>query len=349
MATSPPPSEAKPRVSVVIPVRNGEAEFAKCLAALGASTTRDVDVVVVDDGSSDNSAGLAREWGARVLVQAPSRGAAAARNRGGAEARGDILLFIDADVLVEPTTIAEITALFEREDVGAVIGSYAPVTPAPGFFSKFKNIHHHYIHQISREDAATFWTGCGAVRREAFRAAGGFDEDVYGGATIEDIEFGYRLHRAGYGIRLAKDIQVRHLKRYNLWSLMKSDIFNRAIPWTKLMMFRRHFRSDLNTTPSNAVSVLLAGAIVGCLLAAPFRLWALAGVPIFFALFKLNTMPFNRYVKKHFGWGFTVASVLMSVWYFFYAGIGLVLGVAAALGEAAFGSAGRRAAPKAAR
>lgn len=333
---------AEPLISVIIPVRNAKTELAQCLAAVAASTFRDVEVIVVDDGSTDGSAAAAEAAGARVFTSAAGRGAAAARNRGAAEARGRVLLFVDADVLVAPDTLTKIAASFSGNGEAAVIGSYTPFTPAPGYFSKFKNIHHHYIHQISREEAATFWTGCGAVKKTAFRDLGGFDEHLYAGATIEDIEFGYRLYTSGLRIRMAKDIQVRHLKRYNLWSLMRSDIFHRAIPWTKLMLGRAYFRSDLNTTPRNAFSVLLAGGIVAALVSALFRPEALIAAGAFFLLFALNTMPFNRYVKRYFGWGFTLATVIMSVWYFFYSGVGLALGVVAAARERLSPSAPRQ-------
>jgi glycosyltransferase involved in cell wall biosynthesis len=322
-----------PLISVIIPVHNGGAGFTKCLEALAASVFRNYELVVVDDGSRDGSAGAAREAGARVFSHEAALGAAAARNRGAAEARGEILFFLDADVLVQADTLTHVAAFFAAGDADALIGSYTPDTPAGGFFSRFKNVHHHYIHQISNPDASTFWTGCGAVRRAAFAGVRGFDHAEYGGATIEDIELGYRLKAAGYRIRLDKNLQVAHLKRYNLWTLMRSDVVYRAIPWTKLMLLGNHYRSDLNTTPANALSVLLAAAIIGCLCVAPFWPWTLLGVVVGLSLFTVNTLPFNSYVKRHFGWGFTISTMLMSVWYFFYAGIGFTLGIVAAVWE----------------
>jgi glycosyltransferase involved in cell wall biosynthesis len=320
-----------PYISVIIPVYNGGDTFERCLAAARASTFPDFEIVVVDDGSRDGSGARAEAAGARVFRNERPLGAAAARNRGAREARGVILFFMDADVEILTDTMDRIAAFFRTGEGDAVIGSYTPHTPAPGYFSQFKNIHHHYIHQISHATATTFWTGCGAVRRDAFVAARGFDHTRYAGATVEDIDFGYRLTQAGFSIRLDRDLQVIHHKTYNLWTLMRSDIFYRAVPWTVLMLRGSHFRSDLNTTPNNAVSVFLSAIIVAGLLAAPFKPWTLAGVAAATLLFALNTMPFNRYVKRYFGWGFTLATVAMSVWYFFYSGVGLVLGLAAAV------------------
>lgn len=331
-----------PTISVIVPVKNGAKDLKRCLEALAASDYSPKEIIVVDDGSTDDSAEVATAAGARVIKLAHGQGAAAARNEGAAAASGEILFFIDADVKVAHDTVGKVASVFQsRPEVSAVIGSYTPTTPARGFFSQFKNIHHHYIHQISRDEAASFWTGCGAVRREVFFAVGGFDASRYGGATIEDIEFGYRLNRKGLNIFLAKDIQVTHWKKYTLWSLMRSDICYRAIPWTKLMLLRRHFRSDLNTTPRNALSVLLSAAIIAALATAPWRPVTLAAIPLLFAAFVFNTKDFNAYVKKHCGWKFAAATTVLSVWYFFYAGVGLLLGVVAALWEL-IGIRGRR-------
>ncbi len=99
------------------------------------------------------------------------------------------------------------------------------------------------------------------IRRQAFLAVGGFDHS-YKGATIEDIELGYRLTKVGRKIRLAAEIQVTHAKRYTLVSLIRSDIFHRAVPWTVLMLKEHTARSDLNTTWSNALSVFLAWLLI---------------------------------------------------------------------------------------
>jgi GT2 family glycosyltransferase len=153
---------------------------------------------------------------------------------------------VDADVTIPPDAIGQITAAFRREpDLAAVFGSYDDAPAATNFLPQYKNLFHHYVHQTAREEASTFWGACGAIRREVFLTFGGFDER-YRQPSIKDIELGYRLKRAGYRIRLCKALQVKQLKRWGVVSLLKSDFFHRALPWTELILRDRRFINDLN-------------------------------------------------------------------------------------------------------
>ncbi|MCA1815818.1 MAG: glycosyltransferase [Acidobacteria bacterium] len=236
-----------PELSVVVPVHNGGAQLGRCLDALLASDFRDYEIVVVDDGSTDGGASAARARGVEVLALAARQGPTAARNRGAARARADIIFFVDADVVVRADTLARVAARFRREpDAAAVFGSYDDAPPAQNFVSQFKNLLHHFVHQDSSAEASTFWTGCGAVRREAFEAVGGFDERRYKRPSIEDIELGHRLRRAGFRIVLDKGLQVTHLKRWTLPSMLRADIFDRALPWSELILRDGWMINDLN-------------------------------------------------------------------------------------------------------
>ena len=95
------------------------------------------------------------------------------------------------------------------------------------FYSQFRNLLHHYVHQTSSQEAQTFWAGFGAIRRNALKSSGGFDEQIEG---IEDVELGTRLASGGAKLCLDKSLQVKHLKKWTLTSSVKTDIFKRAVP-----------------------------------------------------------------------------------------------------------------------
>lgn len=246
-------------ISVIVPAYNATKYLPRCLAAVFASTHRPLECIVVDDSSTDDPESACAPFPATV-VHAPGgpRGPAFARNRGAEAARGDILFFVDADVVIAPDALARVAHDFtEHPEVAAVFGSYDQTPGAPNFVSQYKNLFHHYVHQESSPEAATFWSGCGAVRRAIFRQVGGFDAARYPKASIEDIEFGRRLKAAGQRILLDKELQGKHLKRWTLSGLVKCDVLNRAVPWTKLIFEDRSVPNDLNLRRSQRVSSVL--------------------------------------------------------------------------------------------
>jgi glycosyltransferase involved in cell wall biosynthesis len=321
-----------PVLSVVVPVRDGGSGFARCLDALAASTFRAWELIVVDDGSTDRSAAIARAAGARVLATGrPRSGPARARNLGAAAAHGDVLFFVDADVAVRPDTLDRVVAVFRREPaVAAMFGSYDTQPPAPNVVSQYKNLFHHFVHQTSRAEASTFWSGCGAVRRAVFLDLGGFDTS-YARPAIEDIELGYRLTRAGHTIRLCHDLQVTHLKRWTLWSLLRTDIRDRGIPWTALLLRERLLMDDLNLRLSDRASVI-ATILLGVALLATVVTWSAALVAALLALLLLAlNAPLYRFFWSARGGHFALAAIPLHWLYFAYSGLCVILGTLAYL------------------
>lgn len=246
-------------ISIIIPVYNSSTTLSRCLEAIYASRYREFECIVVDDGSTDDSNGIAEEFTAKVIkLSGGPFGPAYARNRGAEVAEGTILFFVDADVAIRPDTVCKLVESFSNyPQVSAVFGSYDDSPESQNFLSQYKNLFHHFVHQQGWGRASTFWAGCGAIRREVFVEVGEFDEEGYTRPSIEDIELGYRLRAAGHRIMLNKDIQGKHLKRWSLTKLIKSDVFDRGIPWTHLILRNRNLPNDLNLRASQRLSALL--------------------------------------------------------------------------------------------
>jgi glycosyltransferase involved in cell wall biosynthesis len=242
-----PAAAAPPTVSVIVPVHNGGDDLRLCLEAIGRSAWPPLECIVVDDASTDGqTVATAARCGARVLRQPRQRGPAAARNAGAAEARGDILFFTDADVVLQEQAIARAAqALAGDPGIAAVFGSYDERPGDPGLLSRYRNLYHHWNHQMGNVEASTFWSGCGAIRRAVFTAAGGFSE-AFARPSIEDIELGYRLRAMGQRIRLLKEMQCTHLKRWTLGNMVRTDILLRGAPWVGLLRRFPDAPADLN-------------------------------------------------------------------------------------------------------
>lgn len=319
-------------LSVIVPVYNGGSAFERCLAALRESDFKDFELLVVDDCSTDGSSDVARRFGAAVFTTAARGGPGAARNLGSEHARGEIVCFVDADCAVHPDTIGRVACFFEAHpEVDAVFGSYDATPAAPGFIAQYKNLFHHYIHQKSTPEATTFWAGCGAVRRKTFLEAGGFDSDRFRRPSIEDIELGGRLVSSGKQIRLEKEIQVTHLKAWTFSSLLRADLLDRAIPWSRLLFGRRNIVADLNLRAHHRASGALAWLLVILVAAIPFfPPAAFAGGGAAALLLVLN-VDLYRFFARERGLAFAIGAVPLHWFYYLYATAGFVIGVILAM------------------
>jgi glycosyltransferase involved in cell wall biosynthesis len=276
---------SKLRISVIIPVHNSAGHLRECLRSLSLSSVAPLECIVVDDCSTDDSAGVARQLGATVASTETRSGPARARNIGAKAARGEVLFFLDSDVCVRPDTLGRVAAAFSRDpDLDALIGSYDDAPGSEDFISQYKNLMHSFVHQRARQEACTFWSGCGAIRKAVFDEFGGFDES-YNRPSIEDIELGYRLYEAGRKLALDREIRVKHLKHWTFWGLVKTDIFHRGIPWTELILRDRHMPNDLNVHLSQRVSVALMFLLSGMSLFAAVYWQGYFLVPLFAILF----------------------------------------------------------------
>ena len=320
--------EANPlSVSVIIAVRNGGRYLADCLRALDRSTLRPLEVIVVDDASSDGSAGIARQYGAIVHRLDEQAGSFEARNLAASKARAGLLLFIDADVCVQADTIEKVVDTFRREpDADAVIGSYDAFPGSPDLLSQYRNLVHHWFHQASRREAATFWTGCGAIRRNVFREIGGFMPEYQ---FVGDIGLGYLLRQNRRRIVLNKQILVKHMKRWSFLDMLRTDIFRRAATWTEMILRFHSIPNDLNVCVSQRVAVVVVFLLPLALLG---FLWQPAIADAVFlggllAVYTSLTWPLLAFFARRRGPVFALRCLPLFALYNLCCGLGCALGV----------------------
>lgn len=325
-----PRTGPRPSTSIIVPVRAVNEAFLTCLYSLYDLDPAPLEILLVLDGCSDGVPGP-KEGNGNLLVRAirlpRTGGPARARNQGAAGARGDVLFFLDADVEVSPDAVKRIHRVFQENDPpDALFGCYDDEPEKPDLTSRFRNLLHHYTHLKSHEEASTFWAGCGAVRRDVFLDLGGFDEH-YARPSIEDIELGYRLKRRGFRIRLVKDLRVKHLKHWGFFQMLRTDLFDRAVPWTRLILRDRRFVNDLNLRTSNRISVAAMGILTVTAIAA---LWvpslALGAVAALLVLTALNA-PLLRFFLLKRGWGFMIRTAPLLGVYYLCCGLGFSIGV----------------------
>lgn len=326
-------TSSAPTVSVIIPVYAVDSHSAELLRTtlryLRASDFQDFETFVADDGSPAADAVQAVIAEAQVgFVRLDERkGPAAARNAAARKATGEILLFMDADTAVHSDTLSRLARQFEKDpDLDAVMGSYDQRPVAQGRVSRFRNLLHSFVHHRSHRQTITFWAGCGAVRAARFWALGGFDEG-FPAPSIEDVEFGLRLHEAGGKIELDPEIQVTHYKAWTFASMVRADLFARAIPWAGLLN-RYPMPLDLNFTLQDRLSGALIGLawIVTLIALIHGGLWWLAPLICVAPIAVLN-WKFFRFLARAGSWGESLLSFPLLLVYLTTCVAGLIWGL----------------------
>jgi hypothetical protein len=234
-------------LSVVIPATDRRATLHAAIAAIERAVPAPEELIVVDSPQYLSPA--------------------AARNLGARRARGDVVVFVDADVEVHDDAFRRIRSAFDGDPaLTAIFGSYDDDPGGDGIISDFRNLLHHHVHHQGAGVAKTFWAGLGAIRRDVFLDLGGFDEDRFPRASVEDIELGMRLHERSKRVVLDPAIQGKHLKQWTLSSMTKTDLLRRGVPWLQLVLERRSGSTALNLGWTHrigtAASLLLVAGLV---------------------------------------------------------------------------------------
>lgn len=217
------PEDRLPLVSVILPVFNEEPVIARTLAALRASDYPNLEVIAVDDGSTDRTLAIMREhaasWPALTVITQPNGGKSIASNHGIMAARGEIVVTLDGDTLFEPQTVRMFARHFYAQDakrpVGAVAG-HVKVGNRTGLLTMWQSLE--YISGICVTRMGEGVAGaisivpgaCAAWRKEALQAAGGYSHDT----LAEDADLTMTLQKLG-------------------WSVVQE---NRAVAWTEAPM-----------------------------------------------------------------------------------------------------------------
>lgn len=233
---------ARPYLSVIVPTHDSAHTLSVALDALTQSDLprESWELIVVDDASTDDSALIAARY-ADTVVRLPGerRGDGYSRNRGFEMATGECIVFIDPDSQIHPGALRTIATLFASDPgLDVIVGTYDTDSPATGVTSHYRTLHHHYVHLQSAE-ADTFWSTCGAMRRNVFQRAQMYDEWGFSRPRAVDIELGDRIRALGHRIVVRNDVRVTQLCQWNLRSAIRSDFRDRSVPWMQMLM-RQH-------------------------------------------------------------------------------------------------------------
>jgi glycosyltransferase involved in cell wall biosynthesis len=309
-------------VSVIVPAYNAGATLGDCLAALKSAMGPKDELILFDDGSTDATAAIAERAGAQILRNRNEpKGPAHARNCAAGVAQGKYLMFVDADVIIQNNAIDILVA--EVETVGAVaaFGSYNDRPRSQRLSSLYANLRHHFVHHQGSRDAQTFWTGIGLIEADTFRAFGGYDEVQFPYPSIEDVELGMRIVNSGKRIRLAPEAQGVHCKDWTLRGLWHTDVFRRALPWSRLVADGKASAPDLNLARNERVIAAISLAMPLAILGSFFVPYVWIGALTLIALFLFGIRRFLRVLSGHMNPFQLVAGAVLHWLYYLYASV----------------------------
>jgi len=211
------------KISVVIPVYNSALTLKECLDAIFHSSFNDFEVIVVSDNSSDDSVQIAKQYQCKIIELNENRGPGFARNKGAQLAKGEILLFVDSDVIIDKESLNSLNNKFNDNDVNVVQGVYSHEPNYQNIATQYQqSFYCYYSWDLNIKYTSSLITNCFAIRRDIFEDVKGFNTDIKG-ATCEDEEFGYVLIEKGHKILILRQLNGKHRVNYNFKKLIKRN------------------------------------------------------------------------------------------------------------------------------
>jgi glycosyltransferase involved in cell wall biosynthesis len=243
------------RVSIIVPAYNASSTLDRCLNALMAQTRAPDEIIVIDDGSTDDTAQIAASYGVRVVRQ-DNQGPAAARNRGVEVSTGDLLLFTDSDCAPVDGWVAQMVAALADPAIAGVRGAY--LTKQRSLVARFVQLEYEdrYRRMRGRRSIDFVDTYSAGYRRPVFEAVHGFDESL---RIDEDQELSFRISEAGYRLTFAPDAQVYHIHDESIGEYVRRKFH---IGYWKTRVLRAHpdkLIRDSHTPQVLKLQITLAG------------------------------------------------------------------------------------------
>jgi glycosyltransferase involved in cell wall biosynthesis len=298
-------------ISIVIPTYNSSKFMPNLLDSIFKNKVDDMEVVIVDDLSTDDTVEILNKYPVSVIELEKNGGPARARNIGVGEAKGDIIFFLDSDVVLMDGTIKEVEDYF-RNDPSAqcVIGICATEPLNKGFVPKYMAMFE-YIHLLDTpgNKVSVFAPRCGAIKKELFRDMGGYRE-TYKGADVEDFELARRICKVE-SIYLNPKMLVKHQFVNNLEEAVR-NYFKRSVMWIHLFLKDKQFDNAGPTSPSNGIAAICSFLSFISLLAMPFVSWAGYVFVMLMVIFLFSNLVWWNFMRKEAGLKFSFKALLLN-------------------------------------
>jgi glycosyltransferase involved in cell wall biosynthesis len=314
------------KISVIIPIYNSADTLEDSLRSVFSSSVKPFEVIVVDDTSIDKGAEIAKQFPVKLISLEKNHGSGYARNVAVDSSSGEILLFIDADVMVKKNTLGIVMDSFSNDaELDAIIGLFSKEHPNKNFFSQYKNLYMHFAFSRICGYVDFLFTSICAIRKEAYLS---FSQTRL---KADDTEAGQRYKIANRKIALNRDLEVIHLKAYNFISFIKND-FIIPYDWSRIFLKYRGINhltryGGFAHAKLNQIASLIISPIV-LLNFMTLKFWPQNTILVYMLLgmfLALNT-PFFKFLYKEKGTVFMLKSLIVTYIDMLVMGAGILSG-----------------------
>ena len=220
--TPAPPAGNAPRISVIVCTRNGSATLRQCLTALGKQTYANHEVLLIDDGSIDDTPDIARDFPFARYVRQDPGGLSVARNRGAQEATGEILAYTDDDCIPDEDWLLHLSAAYDEPSWVAAGGPNIPPPPRNTIEAVVAAAPGAPTHVLLNDEEAEHLPGCNfSVRKDSLRRIGGFHADFT--TAGDDVDICWRLRAAKGKLRFVPSAMVWHHRRFTVRGYLRQQ------------------------------------------------------------------------------------------------------------------------------
>jgi len=285
------------KASVIIPAYNAQKTMAQCLESMLAQTFNGYEIIVIDDGSTDSTLGIAESFGKVRIARQKHAGPAVGRNNGAKEAKGEIIIFVDSDCIADKNWLDEMLAPFGNKEVAGVQGIYKCRQKELIARMTQLEIEERYIKMAKSKFIDFIGSYSAGYRRKVFEEMHGFDTS-FPMASGEDTDLSFRIQKAGYKMVFNPKAFVFHTHPTTLKKYLKVK-FYRAFWRTKI--YKKHrgkMVSDSYTSQVMKAQIALLYLLALALLAAPLLPGALFYAGGIFLVFILSTLPFALWAAR---------------------------------------------------
>ena len=251
------------KISIIIPTYNSESTIKECLDSVFNSNFKDFDVILISDKSTDGTVEIAKKYNCQIIELSENKGPAYVRNLGAKNAKGDILFFIDSDVIIKRDALSILNDEFNKKKNNVIQGIYSH-KPNYNTVTQFQQsflCYYTWSKKIKYTDTLT--SACFAIKKETFLHFKGFNTDIKS-ATCEDEEFGYTLIDNDNQILINRDLIVEHRINLSLLKFIKRNFIMNFKTMKSFLRNKNYFKKKVNQ--NNYSSVLSSVPLLGLIL-----------------------------------------------------------------------------------